>query len=216
MQKVKPNKPFQNQFGLSEKELALLKKLDTPRKVQDFLETIPINFAPRTCMSPRKVLRTRRAHCLEGAFLAALIFWIHREPPFLLDLVTADPDVDHVVALFRRRGKWGAVSKTNHAVLRYREPVYRTVRELALSYFHEYFLDNGKKTLRKFSDPFDIRKYAEPHWAVDEKNLWYLEGALDRSPHHAIFSSANARELRPADPVEIAAGKLTVWRRKRG
>jgi len=201
-------------FGLSETELTTLQKLDTPRKVQDFLDTIPFNFSIHTLMSPRRVLAARKAHCMEGALLAALAFWMHGEAPLLLDLRTEAPDVDHVVALFKRHGRWGAVSKTNHAVLRYREPVYQTVRELAMSYFHEYFLDNGKKTLRKFSEPFDLRRHAKHDWAVDKKNLWYLETALDRSPHHVIASSQTLRELRPADKIEIKAGKITEWKRK--
>lgn len=191
----------------------LLRSLDTPRKVQDFLERIPINFSPHTLKSPQQVMQTRSAHCMEGALFAALAFWVHGAPPLLLDLVTADPDVDHVVALFRRHGLWGAVSKTNHAVLRYREPVYRTVRELAMSYFHEYFLDNGKKTLRTFSDPFDLRRHVKSGWEVDAKDLWYLETALDRSPHHAVIPPRVIRELRPADKVEIRAGKITTWKK---
>src|SRR5512142_217167 len=142
-------------------ERRAFRRLDSPRKVQDFLDAVPMNFCEDgdTCMSPRRVLRENRAHCLEGAMFAAAAFRTHGRPPLVLDLEATDDDHDHVVALFRERGRWGAVSKTNHAVLRYREPVYRSVRELALSYFHEYFLDDGRKTLRRYSDPVDLSRF---------------------------------------------------------
>ena len=148
-----------------------------------------------------------------AALPAAGAFLVKGEPPLLLDLQTAAdvPDTDHVVALFRRRGRWGAVSKTNHAVLRYREPVYRTVRELALSYFHEYFLDDGRKTLRAYSRPFDLRKHLRRGWLTDERDLHWLVDALDASPHARIAHLGAVREFRRADVIEREAGKLTEW-----
>lgn len=200
-------------LGFEEKELRVLKKLNTPRKIQDYLETIPINFerGGETCMSPRQVLRKRRAHCMEGALFAAAALWLHGEPPLLLDLKTGKNDYDHVVALFRRRGHWGALSKTNHAVLRYREPVYRSIRELALSYFHEYFLDNGIKTLRSYSKPFDLRTFKERSWPTAEEDVWYVSKALDAIPHLAFAPKHALRSLRRADRIEREAGKLTQW-----
>ena len=202
-------------LGFDENELKILRRLSTPRKIQDFLEKIPINFEKDkkdTCISPRRVLRENKAHCIEGALFAAAALWLNGQRPFLLDLQTVDHDFDHVVALFRRRGLWGAISKTNHAVLRYREPIFRTPRELALSYFHEYFLDNGEKTLRNYSRPFNLLRFAKSGWAVSEKNLWYIAEALDESPHYPILSKAAVAELRPADPLEIKAGKLLQWK----
>lgn len=204
-------------YGFAKEELALFSKLRTPAHVQDFLDRLPINFEPRgdTCRSPRRVLRDRTAHCFEGALLAAAAFLVHGAPPLLLDLKIAPraKDHDHVVAPFRTRGYWGAVSKTNHAVLRYREPVYRTVRELALSYFHEYFLDDGRKILRSYSRPLNLRRFLGRGWMTAEDDLWYLSDALDVSPHEAIAAPGAMRGLRRADPVEIAAGKLTEWRK---
>ena len=142
--------------GWSSTEERVFKKHSTPAKIQDYINSIPINYekSGETCMSPRLVLEKRLAHCMEGAMLAAAILEYHGHKPLVMDLRTIKPhDNDHVVALFKERGKWGAISKTNHAVLRYREPVYLTVRELAMSYFHEYFLDNGLKTLREYSVP---------------------------------------------------------------
>lgn len=205
-----------NTLGFNDEELKIFRRLNTPRKIQDFLEKIPINFekdGKDTCVSPRCVLRKKRAHCIEGALFAAAALWLNGEKPLLLDLQAVDHDFDHVVVLFRRRGLWGAISKTNHAVLRYREPVFHTPRELALSFFHEYFLDDGMKTLRSYSRPFDIIKFAKPGWAVSEKNLWYIADALDESPHSPILSKVAIAELRPADPIEIKAGKLIQYER---
>jgi hypothetical protein len=203
-------------LGFDENELKIFRKLNTPRKIQDFLEEIPINFEKDkkdTCISPRRVLLEKKAHCIEGALFAAAALWLNGQKPYLLDLQAVDRDFDHVVTLFRRRGLWGAISKTNHAVLRYREPIFRTPRELAFSYFHEYFLDDGAKTLRNYSHPFNLTRFARSGWAVSEKNLWYIAEALDESPHYPILSKAAIAELRPADPLEIRAGKLTQWKK---
>ena len=156
------------------------------------------------------VLRRRSAHCLEGALVAALALWMHGEPPLLLDLDTAPSDVAHVVALFRRDGFWGAISKTNHAVLRYREPIFRNVRELAVSYFHEYFAVDGRKTLRRYSRPFDLRQWHR-NWITEQHQLWRLQVALDRWPHYRILSRAQLARLRLAEKIEIRAGKITQW-----
>ena len=199
-------------LGFNENELKVFQRLNTPQKIQDFLEKTPINFEKDkkdTCVSPRRVLRENKAHCIEGAFFAAAALWLNGERPFLLDLQTVDHDYDHVVTLFRRHGLWGAISKTNHAVLRYREPIFRNMRELALSYFHEYFLDDGEKTLRNYSRPFNLLHFAKPGWAISGKNLWYIAEALDEFPHYPIISKTAIAELRPADPIEIRAGKLT-------
>src|SRR5690606_22648808 len=138
-------------FGFTKDELKIIKKLNTPSKIQDFLNSLEINIEEDgdTSYSPRTVLKKRKAHCVEGAVLAAAILRFHGQKPLILDLETSNDDFDHVIALFNKNGYWGAISKTNHAVLRYREPVYKTIRELVMSYFHEYFLNkNGKKTLR--------------------------------------------------------------------
>lgn len=201
--------------ALSAPETRMFRRLATPRRVQDFLETLRYSndHGNDALRSPRRVLRERSAHCIEGALVAATAFWVNGARPLLLDLRSDDDDLDHVVALFRRHGCWGAVSKTNHAVLRYREPVYRTLRELALSYFHEYFLnENGRKTMKDFSDPYDIVRRHGTGWMTREDDLWDVAEALDASRHRRIMNAAQRRELRPADPVEIRAGKLVVFR----
>lgn len=197
-------------------EVQVLKHLNTPKKIQDFLNDLKINFEREgeTCRSPRRVLRDGTAHCMEGAMLAAAVLEFHGQKPLVLDLRSVKPhDDDHVVAVFRQHGCWGALSKTNHAVLRYREPVYRTIRELVLSYFHEYFLHNGKKTLREYSHPFNLNFFDKLLWRTSEKDLFAIPRHLDSIKHYPILQPAQIRTLRLADEVEIAAGKIVVEQR---
>jgi hypothetical protein len=202
--------------GFSRSELKLFRRLSTPKKIQDFLETFPYNFdsGRDTLRSPRRVLVERSAHCIEGALLAAAALWVNGARPLLLDIRSVPDDLDHVVALYRRHGHWGAISKTNHAVLRYREPVYRSVRELAMSYFHEYFLNNGRKTMRDYSEPFDLLRRCGTAWMTSDEDLWDIGSTLDASRHRPILSVMQKKELRPADRIEIAAGKLTVFKKR--
>ena len=199
-------------FGFNEKEMKVFQALSSPKKIQDFLEDIPINFKD-DYLSPRFVLQRNKAQCLEGALFAAAALMVHGQKPLLLDLTTVAGDQDHVVALFHSKGRWGAISKTNHAVLRYREPVYNNVRELAMSYFHEYFLDDGRKTLRTYSRPFDLTGFNKKNWTIDPRGLDYIADALDASPHIDILSKDALRVLRRADAIEIKAGKITEWKK---
>lgn len=195
-------------------ERAFFRHLASPAKIQDYLNTLSQNHehTGHTLRSPRTIIRSGNAHCIEGALLAAAVLWYHGEPPLLLDLQSAHRDEDHVVALFRRFGHWGAISKTNHAVLRYREPVYETIHELVLSYFHEYFLQNGAKTLRNYSDPYDLSKHEDPAWLTAPGNLWYLARHLNDQPHYSVVSRAMIASFRKADPIELRAGKLVEWK----
>jgi hypothetical protein len=202
-------------FSFTPSELKIFTSLSTPIKIQDYLDAMPTNWEKKgeTCMSPRRVLANKKAHCLEGAMLAAAALWVHGEPPLLFDLKTANRD-DHVVALYRRNGYWGAISKTNHATLRFRDPVYKTLRELALSYFHEYF-DNatGKKILRAYSaKPFDLRQYGD-EWITSEEELFHIDRAIDRAPHVSLMPKKNGRMIRLADKIERKAGRITEWRK---
>jgi len=202
-------------FDLSPEELRILKPLKNPRKVQDFLDSLPVNFEKKgeTYMSPRRALRAKKAHCFEGALLAALAFWLHGERPLLMDFTTTADDEDHVVALFKENGYWGAVSKTNHAILRYRDPVYSSPKELAMSYFHEYYMfEDGRKTLVSFSHPFDLSTL-NPDWITDEKDLDRIADALDDSPHIKVVPKENAKRIRKASKIELEAGALTEWKK---
>lgn len=204
-------------YRFTKKKLAVLRKLNTPWKIQDYLEKLPINFEKKgeTIMSPRRVLAEKKAHCFEGALFAAAAFWVNDQKPLIMDLYTTDDDLYHVIAPFKYRGLWGAISKTNHPVLRYRDPVYKNIRELAMSYFHEYFLDNGRKTLRKYSEPLDLSKFKNKNWTVAEEDLWFIDDALDAQKHHEIVSSKLSRILRKADPLERKASGMTQWKDKK-
>ncbi len=201
-------------FGLTQNEYRVLKRLSSPAKIQDFLDTLPINHEKKgdTYFSPRRVLREKKAHCIEGALLAATALWIRGEKPLLLDLKSDPSDFDHVVALYRKNGYWGAVSKTNHAVLRFRDPIYRTLRELALSYFHEYFSnDTGKKTLTSYSRPVDVSRFGTG-WITSEEDLWEIADALDSAQHYPLVPKENRRYIRLAHPIERKAGEIIEWR----
>ncbi len=203
--------------GLTKQEYSKLARLNTPIKIQNFLDTIPMNWEKRgdTHMSPRRVLREKKAHCIEGALLAATALWINGEPPVIMNVSARmdKGDVDHVVALYKRNGYWGAISKTNHATIRFRDPIYRTPRELALSYFHEWFMnDTGEKTLECYSKPLDLSKLGT-EWITREKDLWDIADALSVLPHYNLVPKGNWRYVRKADSMELKAGKLIEWRR---
>lgn len=199
---------------LTPAERTVFAQLTSPQKVQDYLDSLPMNFETRgeTYMSPRRVLREKTAHCFEGALFAAVALAYHGQTPLLMDLKSAYGDDDHVVTLFKQNGYWGAISKTNHAVLRYRDSIYKTVRELALSYFHEYFLNDGKKTLLSYSAPFDLRKFLPEKWVIAEEDLNWLVIRLDNSRHFPIVPRKNVRHIRKASHVEIRTGKIVEWK----
>lgn len=202
-------------FGLDKREVKILKSLNTPAKIQDFLNKIPINFEEKgdTCMSPRMVLKNWKAHCMEGAMFAAAALRINGEKPLVVDLVATRKDFHHVICVFKRDGKWGAISKTNHAVLRYRESVYKNIRELVMSFFHEYFDDNGKKNLRSYSLPVDLSRFDHLNWIASEEDIWFIHDYLDKAKHFPILNNKQARGLRKADGIEIDAGKLLEWKK---
>ena len=202
-----------NKLGLSPTQLATLRKLDTPQKIQVFLNRIPINHEldGETILSVREVLRQRRAHCIEGAFLAACALWIHGDPPLLIHLDCDLSDYPHVIAVFRRKGCWGAISKTNGAPLRYRDPVYRTLRELAMSYFHEYFNKRYEKTLRSYSATIDLRKVDPALWVTSEKACDEIHDRLVNARHYPLISAAQQRLLAQRDSFERRASKLVQY-----
>ena len=209
--KIQPLRPGDS--GLSQEEWQKLKKLSSPTKIQDFLNSLPFNFerGGGTHRSVRETLKAGRAHCFEGALVAAAALRISGRSPLILDLVATNSDLDHVVALFKDGPYWVAISKTNHNVLRYREPIYRSVRELVISYFHEYFLENGQKTLRSFSKPFNL-SHQGTYWITTRENLASLAHALDLSPHTAVLTPKQTRHLRKADKIEIKASDIEEYK----
>lgn len=203
-------------FGLTREELKILKKLNTPKKIQDYIDKIPINFEPEgdTCLSPRRVLRENRAHCIEAAMLATLALRIHGHKPLIVDMTASKDDDDHVIAVFKQNDCWGAISKSNHGVLRYREPIYKSIRELIMSYFHEYINNkNSKKTLRSFSNPLDLSRFDKQNWITSEKDVWFIPEYLIKIKHTRILNKKQVYNLRKADHMELRIGEVTQWQK---
>ncbi len=198
-------------FNLNKEEIKLFSKLNSPQKIQDFLDTLTFNFEKKgeTCMSPRRVLREKKANCIEAAFFACACLWLTGEKPLILSLKVNDKnDDDHAIALYKQNGYWGAISKTNHSVLRFRDPVYKTVRELAMSYFHEYFLQaNGKKTMTGYSSPINLKKFGEK-WITEEKDLWNMSGFIYDSKHFETVPKLNQKFIRKAHRIERAGANI--------
>jgi hypothetical protein len=204
-------------LGLTRSEFALLRRLSTPQKIQAFLNAIPANheLGGETVLSVREVLRQRRAHCIEGAFVAACALWVHGEPPLVMYMDCAASDVPHVLALFRRGGAWGAISKTNGAVLRFRDPVYRSLRELAMSYFHEYSDKRGRKTLRSYSVAFDLRRVDPELWVTRDRACREVNDRLATLRRYPLISVRQERLLARRDPFEREAAKIVQYPRPR-
>lgn len=199
-------------------ELKIIKKLASPQKVQDFLDSLPFNFEEdkETYHSPRKILREKKAHCFEGAIFASLCLEFHGIKNYLVDLKVKNlkKDSDHALCVFRVNNFWGAISKTNHSVLRWRDPIYKNIRELVFSYFHEYFLDSGEKTLKSFSKPFDVWKKFGVSWITEEEDLDRMAEGLDNSPHINFVPEANKKFLRKAGKTEIKGAGIVQYKSK--
>lgn len=196
----------------------IIKKLDTPGKIQDFLDKIPFNFekGKETYWPPRKMLRNKKAHCFEGAVFAAFCLERHGFRNFLVDLKVSNlrHDSDHTLCVFRLNGFWGAISKTNHSVLRWRDPIYKNIRELVMSYYHEYFLNDGEKNLKSYSKPFDIWKKFGKKWAERENDLDEIAEALDKSPHTDFVPAKNRKFVRRAGKTEIRGAAVAEWKKR--
>ena len=197
------------------KELKILKSLNTPAKIQDFLNGMPINHEEDgdSFLSPMSVLEKNFCHCNEGAILAALALRLQGQPPLLVDLTANKNDFDHVIAVFRKYGKWGAISKTNHAVLRYREPVYHSIHELVMSYFHEYTDKAGRKTLRSYSLPVNLKRFDRMNWMTSKESIFYIPEYLAEVKHYPLLNRKQIRNLRKADPIEIRMGGIVEWKK---
>src|ERR1044072_2328549 len=191
-----------SQFELPPSELRTLRALKTPAGVQRYLDDIPYHLAG-TAWSPRMVLREKTAHCLEGAVFAAAALRGLGFPPLIFDL-EANNDTDHVLAIFKSRGHWGAIAKSNFTGCRYREPVYRTLRELALSYFNVYFNLRGERTLRRYSRPVNLALFNRLHWATTEKNIWFIAEYLCEIPHRSLLKRDVEKNLTRLDARTMA------------
>jgi len=199
---------FGKRLGLSSSHSSALAKLRTPAKIQEYVAKIPTNFelGGETNQSVVQVMKTRKAHCLEGAFVAACALWMQGHPPLLMNL-RAIGDDDHAVTLFRHGKHWGAISKSNHIWLRWRDPIYRNLRELALTYFHEY-VNGPNKTMDGYSSAFDLRRFKPSAWVASPHGAWGVAEALAATRHFKIIDNKAALRLRPRDSLELRVGKI--------
>ncbi len=191
-------------FGFTKSELRRLRALKTPYLIQKFLEDAPYHHA-NTAWSPRLVLRENTAHCLEGAIFAAAALRVNGFKPLLWDL-EAVRDTDHVLAIYQYDGHWGSIAKSNFAGLRFREPVYRSLRELAMSYFDNYYNLLGERTLRAFSRPVDLSRFDRLHWMTTDKPVWFIAEHLCYIPHTRLVTDVQEKRLTRLDKRAHAAG----------
>lgn len=198
-------------FGLAGSELRKLRTLKTPLGVQKLLDDLPYNLS-YTARSPRKVLHDRTASCLEGGIFAAAALRVLGFPPLIFDL-EAEQDTDHVIAIFKMRGHWGAVAKSNFTGCRYREPVYRSLRELAMSYFNIYFNLRGERTLRRYSRPLNLTRFDRLNWMTTDKPIWFIAEYLCEIPHIALLTSTMEKNLTRIDRRSIQ-GEMVGHRKK--
>ncbi len=198
-------------LGFTPSELRTLRVLKTPDGVQKFLDDLPYNLS-YTARSPKKVLQDRTASCLEGGIFAAAALRILGFPPLIFDL-EAEQDTDHVVAIFKVRGHWGAVAKSNFTGCRYREPVYRNLRELAMSYFNIYFNLRGERTLRRYSRPVNLARFDRLHWMTTERPVWFIAQHLCEIPHVPLLTATMEKNLTRVDPRTMR-GEMIGHRKK--
>jgi hypothetical protein len=187
----------------SKSELRKLRSFKTPVGIQKFLDDLPYNLS-YTARSPRYVLRDGVASCLEGGIFAAAALRALGSAPLIFDL-EAEQDTDHVVAIFKMRGHWGAVAKSNFTGCRYREPVYRTLRELAMSYFNIYFNLRGERTLRRYSRPVNLGRFDRLNWMTTEKPVWFIAEYLCEIAHTPLLTSTMTKNLTRLDSRTIRA-----------
>jgi len=197
--------PMTDPFTAAER--AQFRRLSSPEKIQRFLDDLPYNKEPdgATCRSPRRVLREQTGHCMEAALFGAAALRMIGHPPLLLDLEAVRDD-DHVLAIFRQRAHWGALAKSNYSGLRYREPVYRTLRELALSYFEHYYNLKKEKTLRNYSRPVNLRRFDSIGWMTAEEDVWAVPEYLCTIAHTPLLAKPLIPRLSRVDDRLFAAG----------
>lgn len=188
-------------------ERSLFSKLTTPFKIQEFLDTIPYSDEERY-RCPKSVLRDRKAHCYDGAVFAAAALRMIGHPPLLVEIVPNHRDDDHILAVFRYGKHWGAVAKSNFVGLRFREPVYRDLRELIMSYFESYFNIKREKTLIGYSAPLILNRFDKLHWPINDSAMDAIAEGLDNTRKYRVLSPAMTRQLSLVDKRFYKAGLL--------
>jgi hypothetical protein len=199
------NDHFETQLTPSERKV--LDGLDSPVKIQSFLNTIP--YSPdHFYRCPLRVLRDRKAHCFDGALFAAMALRRIGDPPMIMELIPNERDDDHLIALFKRFDHWGAVAQSNFTGIRYREPVYRTLRELVMSYFEDFFNPIGEKTMLGYRSPINLKVFDHLDWMSNDAGLDTLSDEMDRYRIRPVITGEMAARLAPVDERSLRAGLL--------
>ena len=197
--------------SFSRAELRKLRSLKDPHGIQRFLNAQPYHLAD-TAWSPRRVLRENTSHCFEGALFAAAALRVNGYAPLIVDL-EAEHDTDHVIAVYKQGGHWGSIANSNYTGCRYREPVYRTLRELAMSYFNIYFNLRGERTLRRYSRPVNLARFDDRNWMTTEKPIWFIAEHLCEIPHISLLTPAMEKNLTRLDSRTMQ-GEMVGHRKK--
>jgi len=200
------NKQKKNQAKWTDEEFTFLNSLHNPDKIQDFLDSIDYN-PNYECRSPRWVMKKRSAHCFEGALFAAAALRHKGYKPLVIDMKAYNDD-DHVIAVFKEDNHWGAVAKSNFTSLRFREPVYRNLRELMMSYFDFFFNLYGDKSLRSYSLPLDLTIYDSRYWETTDEDLEFIGDKLESMHHYSLVTDKMIKNFSKASGIMLKAGML--------
>ncbi len=192
---------------LKPSERQLLFSLDAPARIQAFLNTIPYS-EDKFYRCPLRLLQDRKGHCFDGALFAAMALRRIGYPPLILELIPNERDDDHLLALFKQHGCWGAVAQSNFTGLRYREPVYRSLRELVMSYFEDFFNTAGEKTLRGYRGPIALKTFDYLDWTVNDSSLDTIADGMDRYRIYPILNDEMALDLNLVDERRLNAGLM--------
>ncbi len=190
----------------NKEELKLLKKLNSPRIIQDFLDETPYS-TDEFYRSPRSVIRDRKAHCFDGALFAAAALRYIGFPPLIVDMLAYNDD-EHMLALFKVQGYYGSIAKSNFTGLRYREPIYKTVRELVMSYFEDYYNLNYEKTLRGYTLPLNLSRFDNLDWMYSDENIEVIADATDSTRSYSLMNKKQIAKLSLVDEKAFQAGLL--------
>ena len=190
----------------NDEELELFEKLDNTEKIQNFLDGMDYN-PDYECRSPRWVIRKKKAHCFEGAIFAAAALQFQGHKPLLIDM-KAHNDDDHVIAVYRVNNHWGAIAKSNFTTLRFREPVYRSIRELIMSYFDFFFNVLGEKTLRSYSLPLDLTVFKKLNWETTDDDLEYIGDKIESLHHFELVTPVMIQNLHHVSEPVLKSGLM--------
>jgi hypothetical protein len=193
--------------ALTKSERQIIAQLTTPSKIQAFLDQFPYS-TESIYRCPLCVFRERIAHCFDGALFASAALRRLGYPPLVLNILPNDRDDDHMLALYRRDRHWGAIAKSNFVGLRFREPIYRTLRELVMSYFEQFYNVEREKTLRSYTVPLNLKAFDRFNWMTSDEPLERIGKRLDEIRKVRILTRNMIAGLSLVDERSYQAGLL--------